>query len=82
MRTTRSAMRKFFFEHSLSLALIAGWAIHSWLAWWVSEDQNNFWYDWNLMNAGGFGGSAILVVLAKYLWERDSDPATPPKSTR
>jgi hypothetical protein len=71
-------MRRFLLEHSLSLALIAGWIVCSLIAWSLRWEESNFTYDWWLSNAGGFFGSAILIVLARKFWEKDSDPATPP----
>lgn len=70
-------MRAFFHEHSLSLALGAGFALFAVVS--AVVEHGTWLYDFAFMMAGSFGGSAILVVLATKLWERDSDPKEPPK---
>lgn len=68
---------RFIKEHSLSITLFLGFALSAWLS---KQFEHGTWgYDFWMMMAGSFGGSAILVVLATKLWERNSDPAKPPK---
>jgi len=63
-------------EHSLSIALGAGYLVCTGLSAWV---KHGTWaYDFWMSLSGAFGGNFVLILLARKLWEKDSDPSKPP----
>ena len=69
-------MKRFLFDHSLSIALGAGFFLSTYLSSVV--ERGGWWYDAWMMVGGSFGGSFIIVVLGRPLWEKGSDPTKPP----
>lgn len=68
---------KFIYEHSLSIVLGLCFVVCN-VAFFLAEPGTHL-YDFLNMLAGCFGGSFIIVVLARFFWEKDSDPAKPPR---
>ena len=59
-------------EHSLSITLFVGFLLCTAASAWV--EHGTWIYDFWMMLAGSFGGSFLIVVLARFFWEKDSDP--------
>lgn len=70
-------MRAWIWKHSLSLTLAVGATICTALSAWV--EHGSWWYDFWMNIGAGLGTTALLLICSRFLWEKDSDPATPPE---
>jgi uncharacterized membrane protein YfcA len=71
-------MKKFLFEHSLSIGLTIGAVICAFLGYRQVGEADNFWMDFWVETYGSFIGNVFLLLLARFLWERNADPSQPP----
>lgn len=67
--------RAWCWRHSLSIALTVCFVVSTLASGWV--EHGTWIYDFLMMLAGSFGGSLVIVVFARYFWEKNSDPTKP-----
>lgn len=71
-------MRRFCYEHSLSISTFLGYLICQMLT--LRYEAGSRPYDFWMMWSGSFHSACIIVILARVLWEKDSDPTKPPNA--
>lgn len=72
--------RRYWRNHSLRVVLLLGALLTTWLSRYV--EYGTWAADFWLGIAGAFWTAVIVNTAARYTWDKDADPTTPPKKRK